>query len=130
MASIFEQIGGAAAVTAAVDDFYERVLGDPTLEKYFAESDMTKLKAHQRSFMAAALGGPQEYRGKTMAEAHAGMGITSEEFGAVVQHLVNTLQALGVPDETIGAIGSALAPLEEEIVGSEAGVPAPSGGSP
>lgn len=120
MASIFDQIGGAEAVSAAVDDFYERVLGDPRLQKFFTRTDMAKLKAHQRSFLAAALGGPQQYRGRTMAEAHAGLGITSEEFAAVVEHLVNTLQALNVPDEIIGTIGSTLAPLEKEIVGSAA----------
>ncbi len=37
-------------------------------------------------------------------------------FDAVVEHLVGTLTGLGVPAETTGQIGSALAPLRSDIV--------------
>ena len=114
--SIYESIGGADAVRVAVDDFYVRVLGDPSLAPYFTDTDMSRLKAHQRAFITAALGGPQAYEGKSMAGAHEGRKITPEAFAAVVDHLVATLQGLGVDDDTIAAIGAALAPLEPEIV--------------
>jgi len=51
-----------------------------------------------------------------MKEAHAGLGITSEDFDAVVGHLGNTLTDLGVPAPTIGTIAGALSPLKTEIV--------------
>lgn len=119
MASIFDQIGGAGAVAAVVDDFYRRVLGDPLLKDHFAGTDMAKLKAHQRSFVAAALGGPQEYRGRSMRDAHAGLGITPEQFDAVVGHLAAALAANGVADEIIGSIATTLAPLKAQIVARE-----------
>lgn len=116
MASIFDQIGGASAVSAVVDEFYERVVADPRLGGHFTGTDMGKLKAHQRSFVAAALGGPQEYRGKTMDEAHAGLGITGEDFDAVVGHLAGALTHCGVPQDTIATIAGALAPLRDQVV--------------
>jgi Truncated hemoglobins len=116
MASIFDRIGGTEAVAAVVDDFYDRVLADPKLSPFFANTDMKKLKAHQRSFVAAALGGPQEYRGKTMREAHAGLGLTAEHFDAVVAHLAESLRKNGVAEETIATIATALAPLKPQIV--------------
>jgi hemoglobin len=115
MGSIYDDIGGAASVTAAVDDFYVRVLGDPTLAPYFVGRDIDRLKAHQRSFIAAAVGGPEIYTGRSMKEAHAGLDVTPGAFDRVVEHLVATLDGLGVPAETIGAIGGALAPLKEDI---------------
>ncbi|MEV4455940.1 group I truncated hemoglobin [Microbispora sp. NPDC004025] len=118
MGSIFDRIGGSDAVAAVVDVFYARVVADPMLRGYFADADMAKLKAHQRSFVAAALGGPQEYRGKSMGEAHAGLGITAEEFGQVVLHLAGALETCGVDAETIGSIAGALAPLKDQIVES------------
>ena len=51
--SIYDSIGGAPAVRAAVDDFYERVLGDPRLAPFFTGTDMNRLKSHQRAFIAA-----------------------------------------------------------------------------
>jgi hemoglobin len=114
--SIYDSIGGAGAVRAAVDDFYVRVLADPRLAPFFTGTDLNRLKAHQRSFVAAAIGGPEIFKGRDMASAHAGLGIGDPEFDAVVGHLVATLAGLGVPEETIGQIGAALAPLRADIV--------------
>jgi hemoglobin len=114
--SIYDSIGGAPAVHAAVDDFYARVLADPQLAPFFTNADLQHLKAHQRAFIAAAIGGSEIYAGRDMASAHAGLAITDADFDTVVAHLVDTLAGLGVPEETIGQIGSALAPLRSDIV--------------
>ena len=116
MAGIYDQIGGAGAVSAAVDLFYSKVLDDPSLAGYFDAVDMGDLRAHQRAFFTAALGGPSIYEGRDMGAAHAGMGITGEAFDAVVIHLGDTLTQLGVPPDTIGTIAGALAPLKTDIV--------------
>ena len=114
--SIYDSIGGAPAVHAAVDDFYVRVLADPRLAPFFTSVDLRHLKAHQRAFIAAAIGGSEIYAGRDMASAHAGLGIADADFDAVVGHLVDTLTGLGVPEATIGQIGSALAPLRGDVV--------------
>jgi hemoglobin len=114
--TIYDSIGGSDSVGAAVDDFYVRVLGDPALAPYFTGVDVQKLKSHQRSFIAAALGGSEIYQGRDMATAHVGLEITDADFDAVVGHLADTLAGLGVPDETIGQIAAALAPLRADIV--------------
>jgi hemoglobin len=113
--NIFDEIGGATAVLAAVDGFYQRVLADPELTGYFEGTDLARLKSHQRSFIAAAIGGPEPYLGRNMAEAHARLHIKPAHFDVVVTHLVDTLSALGVPATTIEAIGARLAPLKTEI---------------
>jgi hemoglobin len=115
--TIFDSIGGAPSVSVAVDKFYGQVLSDPQLAPYFAGVDLDRLKSHQRSFIAAAIGGPDIYRGRDMAVAHANLGITDPDFDAVVGHLVETLTELGVPNEIIAEIGGALAPLRSDIVG-------------
>ena len=114
--SVYDSIGGAPAVRAAVDDFYARVVADSRLTPFFARTDMERLKAHQRAFIAAAIGGPEIFAGRDMTAAHAGLGIGDADFDAVVAHLVGTLTALGVPEDTIGQIGGALAPLRDDIV--------------
>ncbi len=69
--SIYDSIGGAPAVSAAVDLFYEKVLADDLLGPWFAGTDMARQKAHMRAFLAVAVGGPEIYRGRDMAAAHA-----------------------------------------------------------
>lgn len=114
--SVYEQIGGSAPVQAAVDLFYEKVTADGRLAPWFEGVDMRRLKAHQRAFIGAALGGPDTYRGRDMGAAHAGLGITPDAFGAVVGHLVAALEELGVDGGTVGVIVETLAPLEAQIV--------------
>lgn len=116
--SIYDEIGGAPALAAAVEDFYTRVLADTELAGYFQGVDVERLKAHQRSFLAAAIGGSEIYAGRPMKEAHASLGITQKHFDRVVGHLVDTLTELSVPAETIGEVGSKLIPLQWEIVSS------------
>ena len=116
MASVYDQIGGNAAVSAAVDGLYERLFADPALAPYFADTDMRSQKSHMRAFMAVALGGADVYGGRDMGSAHAHLDITHDDFDRVVAHLVDTLASLGVPIEIIEAIGAKLAPLRAQIV--------------
>ncbi|GAB7046931.1 truncated hemoglobin [Catenuloplanes indicus] len=52
--TLYESIGGEAAVGAAVDEFYRRVVNDPDLAGCFAGAGLARLTAHQRAFIAAA----------------------------------------------------------------------------
>lgn len=112
----YDEIGGPSAVAAAVDLFYTKVLADDSLTPYFQTADMARLKAHQRAFIAAAIGGPEIYQGRPLAAAHASLGITKEAFVAVVDHLLAALIELSVPRDVVTQIGIQLGPLEQEIV--------------
>jgi hemoglobin len=114
--SIYQAIGGDAALVAVVDDFYVRVLADPKLSGFFAGINMNRLKGMQVEFFASALGGPMPYAGRSMVEAHAGRGISMEHFNMVAGHLSDALAAAGVPDQVNGEIIGAIAPLADDIV--------------
>jgi hemoglobin len=120
VAGIYEQIGGQEALIAVVDDFYERVLADPELAGFFRGSNMSRLKGKQVEFFAAALGGPQEYSGLSMKDAHRGRGIGQQHFDLVAKHLTDALHAAGVPGGTVDQIIGAIAPLSSDIVSSAA----------
>ncbi len=40
MVTLFEKIGGASAIDAAVDIFYRKVLNDDSVSSYFDTTDM------------------------------------------------------------------------------------------
>lgn len=116
MTSIYERIGGQEALIVVVDDFYDRVLADPELAGFFRGTNTPRLKGMQVEFFAAALGGPDVYRGQSMKDVHRGRGIGQQHFELVAEHLTGALTAAGVPEETIGAIIAAIAPLADDIV--------------
>jgi hemoglobin len=114
--SIFERLGQEQGIRAAVDDFYERVVGDPQLAPYFEDVDLRKLRGHQTALLVQVTGGPAVYSGRDLAAAHDRLGITPEDFDRVVEHLVATLTSFGVAPDDIGSIGEALGAHRDEIV--------------
>lgn len=102
--SLYEQLGGEAAVNAAVDVFYRKVLSDHRINRFFDKSDMEKQAAKQKAFLTMAFGGPNNYSGKDMRQAHerlVKMGLDDSHFDAVMEHLGATLHELNVPAELI-----------------------------
>lgn len=116
MASVYEQIGGAAAVNAAVDIFYRRVLSDPLISDFFDDIDMDRQIGKQKSFLTMAFGGPNQYSGKAMREAHKHMKIKEEHFAAVAGHLQGTLQELNVPQNLINEVMSIAASTHDDVL--------------
>lgn len=116
--SLYERIGGEPALSAAVDRFYERVLSDPELKSFFNGVSMPRLKAHQHAFLSQALGGPRQYTGASMRDAHARLSIEQRHFDSVAVHMVETLRELGVSEEIIASIAALLTPLSAQIVNS------------
>lgn len=118
--SDYDRIGGATAVRAVVDRFYELILEDARLVAYFTDTDLPRLKRHQVLLISQVLGGPAAYDGQDLRQAHAGMAITPEHFGLVVDHLVQALQEAGVEAEVIARVGAVLAQVEPDVVAAAA----------
>lgn len=114
--SDYEAVGGAPAITAVVGRFYELVVADDRLAGYFTGIEMVRLKRHQVALVSQVMGGPVEYSGRDLRTAHEGMGISTDDFAVVVDHLVTALTEAGVPSEIIGRVGAALGGTEADIV--------------
>jgi hemoglobin len=115
--SLYRQLGGRVAITAVVDDFYDRILSDTALAPFFAGIDMVRLRQHQAAFLAAVLGGPTTYEGRSLRQAHAGHGIEAGHFEAVAGHLAAAMQACGVLEVTTGLVMARVAALRGEVIG-------------
>lgn len=118
--SLFEQLGGEAAVDAAVDIFYRRVLGDCRINRFFDNTDMEQQAAKQKAFLTMAFGGPNNYSGTDMRSAHAKfvkMGLDGSHFDAVIEHLSGTLQELNVPQALIDQVASIAETTRNDVLG-------------
>ncbi|EMA61961.1 group I truncated hemoglobin [Halorubrum lipolyticum] len=117
--TLYERLGGREAIGAVVDEFYDRVLDDDRVAHHFEDVDMTAQRAHQTRFLSAVAGGPAEYDGDTMDEAHDGMGITGTEFGAIATHLDDALAEFDVDDADREAVLAAVEEFRDDIVEAE-----------
>jgi len=120
MSSIYEELGGEAAVEAAVDIFYRKMLLDSRVASYFESVDMDKQRAKQKAFLTMVLGGPNAYTGKDMRAAHAGLvkrGLNDTHVDVVIEHLGATLKELGAGDHHIQAVAALANSVRNDVLG-------------
>ncbi|MCK5575028.1 MAG: group 1 truncated hemoglobin [Sphingomonadales bacterium] len=120
MSSVFERVGGEAAVDAAVDVFYRKVLTDPSISHFFSNTPMPEQRAKQKAFLTMAFGGPNNYTGQDMREGHAHLvkdGLNDSHFDAVARHLQATLEELGVADDVVGEVMAIAGSTREDVLG-------------
>src|SRR5438132_20904 len=89
--SLYERLGRIESIGAVVEDFRDRVARDDRIKQKFARTDLGRLTRMLIDQVCQAAGGPCTYTGRSMKDAHAGMGVTSGEFDALVGDLVATL---------------------------------------
>ena len=114
--SVFEKIGGAGAVDAAVDIFYRKVLADDRISEFFDTVDMEAQHAKQKAFLTMVFGGPNEYTGKDMREAHKHMNLTEVHFNAVAENLVATLKELNVGEDEVNEIVNIALSVKDDVL--------------
>ncbi|ANE57034.1 MULTISPECIES: group I truncated hemoglobin [Methylomonas] len=118
--SLYERIGGEAAVNAAVDLFYGKVLGDFRINRFFEKTDMAKQVEHLKAFMTVAFGGPNNYTGRSLRDGHARlvkMGLNDSHYDAVMEHLGATMTELNVPQELIAEAAALVESVRGEVLG-------------
>lgn len=113
---LYERLGEKPAITAVVEDFVGRVADDNRINGKFANTDIPRLKMLLVEQICQASGGPCTYTGRSMKATHAGMGVSSAEFDALVGDLVTTLNKFKVPEREKNELLGALGPMKKDIV--------------
>jgi hemoglobin len=119
--SLYDNLGGKKAITAVVDEFVARVAADNRINAFFKQTAgdpkrLASFKAKLVDQICQASGGPCKYKGKDMKSAHAGMGISSADFNALVEDLVGALDKFKVKDADKNTLLGVLGPMKSDIV--------------
>jgi hemoglobin len=106
--SLYDRLGGYFAIAAVVDRFSDAIITNPKLNENpalkawnesQAESRLPGLKFGRTLWIAAVAGGPFEYTGLPLEEAHAELNLTADEFAEVGAEIVRALDFYGVPEQ-------------------------------
>ena len=119
MATLYEQLGGSAAIEAAVDIFYRKMLADDRVAHFFDDIDMDKQAAKQKGFLTMVTGGPHNYTGKDMREGHKHLiarGLNDTHVDIVIEHLGATLKELGVSDAQIAQVAALANSVRDDVL--------------
>lgn len=118
--SVYAQIGGEAAMDAAVKLFYSKVLADDHIARFFDSVDMDRQLGKQKRFLTMVTGGPNNYTGRSMRVAHRKLvherGLDDSHFDHVAGHLQATLEELGVAAPLVTAVMTKAAGLRDDVL--------------
>jgi hemoglobin len=127
--SLYDRLGGVYNIATVIDDFIDRIMVDPRLNKNPHVDE-----AHHRVSPAGfkflvtemvcwASGGPQQYSGRSMGDTHRHLFITDDEWLSFMDDLDQTFDKFNVPkaerDELVAIVestkeGIVVAPFREE----------------
>jgi hemoglobin len=122
METLFRRLGGQDGIHALVDDIVAAHMENPLIQQRFLPyredpDHLAKLKEHLRKFLAMGSGGPEEYEGRSMPEAHRGMNISEAEYMAAVDDIMEVLEDHGVDEQSQKDVLMISYSLRSEIMG-------------
>ena len=119
MTTLYERIGGQAAVNTAVEIFYRKVLTDDRINAFFDGVNMEQQINKQKGFLTMAFGGPNQYTGKDLREGHKHLvarGLNDSHVDVVIELLGGTLQELGVAAEDIQEVAKIANSVRDDVL--------------
>lgn len=120
--SLYDRIGGVNAIAMVVDRFSDEIVKNPKLNvnpqltEWNQEGKLSGLKFMRTLWICQATGGPFQYTGKDMHEAHKDLHLTAEEFDEVGAEIASALDHFNVPEREKGEVLAAIVARKAEVV--------------
>jgi hemoglobin len=120
--TLYTRLGGIAAITLVTDKFINNCATNSFIGPRFANTaaDANRLRVFRFNLIdqiCAGSGGPCQYKGVTMLQAHQGMNITGAEFDTLVVQLGKAMTFYNVPTAEQTQLANILLPMKSDIVG-------------
>src|SRR4051812_11640395 len=115
--ALYRALGGTDGITKVVDAALAEIHGDLRINLFFEKTDMADLRRLLIEQICAATGGPCEYTGRSMEEAHSGLNLSDADFDAFVEDLVHAMDSVKVPMELQKQLLGLLGPMRPQVVG-------------
>ena len=115
--ALYRALGGTDGITKVIDAALAEIHGDLRINLFFEKTDMADLRRLLIEQICAATGGPCEYTGRSMEEAHSGLNLTDADFDAFVEDLVHAMDSVKVPKDLQKQLLDLLGPMRPQVVG-------------
>lgn len=120
--SLYQRLGGVNAIAMVVDRFSDEIITNPALnvnpalKEWNATNRLPGLKFMRTLWACQATGGPFDYTGKGLDEAHEDLHLTSSEFDEVGAEIAKALDHFGVPQREKDEFLAAIVAHKDEVV--------------
>jgi len=114
--SLYRALGENPGITAIVADFVDNLDTDPRTRAFFVGVSNKRLRQKLAEQFCVLAGGPCVYTGRSMAEAHKGLGVDQPAFNALVEDLQLAMDKHHVPYHAQNRLLAKLAPMSRDII--------------
>lgn len=114
--SLYRALGERAGINMIVEGMLINVAHDPRINKHFQHVEPIRLRDKLVEKFCVEAGGPCTYTGDSLAEAHKGQNIGTAEFNALVEDLIDSMDARGIPVATQNRLLARLAAQRGEVI--------------
>lgn len=108
--------GGKDGIKTIVDDLEVNYMSDARLRPFFENVDRKRISQQLTIQFCALLGGDCVYTGANMKGVHRGLGISMEDFNALVEALQDAMDKNKVRFRAQNRLLALLAPMHRDIV--------------
>jgi hemoglobin len=116
LVGVYKDFGERDGLVALMNDLMVNLVDDPRTRPFFADADQKKIKAELVDQFCVILGGPCQYAGKSMKEAHKGLAIDEASFNALVEDLQRAMDKHHIPFRSQNKLLAKLAPMHREVI--------------
>jgi hemoglobin len=120
--TLWDRLGGEKGVTKVVDEFMQAAVADKKVNFFrdgtrkLGDAELAQVKRGFVELASTVSEGPLKYSGPRMLEVHKGMGITPDEFDALVADLKAALEKNGVKPADVSDVLKAVEGTRKDIV--------------
>jgi hemoglobin len=114
--SLYDELGGQAGIERLASALIVESKADPRIADLFAETDVDYFRDRLEEQLCEIAGGPCEYTGLPMSDAHSGMDISEREFNWFVEDLERAMRSIGLSLSTQNRLLARLARMHEDVI--------------
>jgi hemoglobin len=115
-ASLYQELGGTQGIDILVHELLVNIANDNRIVDRFRDVNIERFKAGLVTYICSISGGPCTYSGDSMKVIHAGHQYTNTEFNALVDNLIQAMEAQQISVGTQNRLLALLAPSYQDVV--------------
>jgi hemoglobin len=113
---LYRDLGQQPGIERLVDGLLDNIARDERIFAKFRDSNIDRLRSKLIEQFCSLSGGPCKYNGESMEKSHGGMSVTEAEFNALVEDLIDAMEAQQVPVSAQNRLLALLAPMRPQVI--------------
>lgn len=113
---LYNALGQRDGLQRIVEGMLLNIARDKRIADHFKRIDIVRLRDKLVEQFCMETGGPCRYTGDSMAESHKGQHLTRSDFNALVEDLIDAMDAQQIPVPEQNRLLARLAPMRGDVI--------------